>query len=64
MIINKMLAFCLLIIRYKKNMKCQVAFKLKSSCKKMRFTCPSHSMDLPNKKNCKKGDTLQVGKQR
>ena len=61
----KMHDFLLLIIpRYKKNMKCQVAFKLMSSCQKMRFSCPSESMDLPNKKNCKKGDTLKVGKQR
>ena len=46
-------------------MKCQVTFKLMSSCKKMRFSCPSQSMDLPNnKENCKKGDKLQVGKQR
>ena len=64
MIIDKIRCFLFVIPRYKKNMKCLVKFKLMSSCKKMRFSCPSESMDLPAKKNCKKGDKLQVGKQR
>ena len=36
--------------------------KMKSSCKKMKFSCSS--LDLPNKdkKKCRKGDRLMVGK--
>merc|ERR1719150_2219373 len=43
-------------------MKCQVTYKMKSSCKKMKFSCSS--LDLPNKdkKKCRKGDRLMVGK--
>merc|ERR1719150_573894 len=35
---------------------------MKSSCKKMKFSCSS--LDLPNKdkKKCRKGDRLMVGK--
>ena len=54
--------FLFVIPRYKHNMRCQVTLKLKSTCKKMTFSC--RRMHLPNKKNCKKGDTLKVEKQR
>ena len=47
---------------YSSKMKCQVTYKMKSSCKKMKFSCSS--LDLPNKdkKKCRKGDRLMVGK--
>ena len=47
---------------YTSKMKCQVTYKMKSSCKKMKFSCSS--LDLPNKdkKKCRKGDRLMVGK--
>merc|ERR1712045_849573 len=47
---------------FSSKMKCQVTYKMKSCCKKMKFSCSS--LDLPNKdkKKCRKGDRLMVGK--
>ena len=50
---------------YPANMKCQVTYKPESGCKKMRFSCASGSVDLPNRdgmgKKCKRGDYLAIG---
>ena len=53
-----------IVASYPAKMKCQVTYKLGSGCKEMRFSCAT--MDLPNKdkKKCRKGDSLQVGKKK
>ena len=46
---------------YPPNIQCNVTYKVRPSCRKMRFSC---SVDLPNKdkRRCRKGDKLVVGK--